>query len=146
MARDEVTRARVQELEADQLLQDMEPGAARIAEIVPEVRVKLPDLAAPPEMEPEQARIQLFDSMTTFLAKTSLSQPLVLVLEGLHWADTSSLRIKYFSPVTYTMGIIVKLDKHVLPRHPGPHRTSFVILGSARNDSTLNETPWKQWK
>ena len=49
----EITRARVQELEANQLLREMERGASRIAEIVPEVRAKLPDLADPPELEPE---------------------------------------------------------------------------------------------
>ena len=108
----EVTRARVREIEAAQLLQDMERGAARIAEIVPEVGVKLPDLEAPPELEPEQARFQLFDSMATFLAKTSQSQPLVLALEDLHWADTSSLRMLEFlgSRITDSRLLVVGVD------------------------------------
>ncbi len=36
---------------------------------------------------PEQARFRLFDSITTFLKTASQRQPLVLVLDDLHWAD-----------------------------------------------------------
>ncbi|MCH9017246.1 MAG: AAA family ATPase [Chloroflexi bacterium] len=118
----EVTRARVRDFDASQLLEQMGPGAAHIAEIVPEVRVKLPGLAAPPELEPEQARFQLFDSMTTFLANTSRLQPLVLALEDLHWADTSSLRMLDFlgSRIanTHLMVVGAYRDEEISPEHP----------------------------
>jgi eukaryotic-like serine/threonine-protein kinase len=62
----------------------MRLGAADIAEIIPEVREKLPGLKPPSALEPEQARFRLFDSITTFLKNASQSQPLVLVLDDLH--------------------------------------------------------------
>ena len=118
----EVTRARVREIEADQLLPVMGPGAAHIAEIVPEVRAQHPELAVPPDLDPEQARFQLFDSMTTFLVNTSKSQPLVLALEDLHWADTSSLRMLEFLGTRIANARLLVVgayrDGEISPEHP----------------------------
>lgn len=73
-------------------------GAADIAEIVPDIRVKLPDLEPMPALEPEQARFRLFDSITTFLKNASQTQPLMLFLDDLHWADNSTLLLlQYFA-------------------------------------------------
>ena len=74
----------------------MGPGAADIAEIVPEVREKLPGLDPPPYLEPQQARFRLFDSITGFLRNAARYQPLVLVLDDLHWADEPSLLLLRF--------------------------------------------------
>ena len=45
---------------------------------------------------PEQARFRLFDSITTFLKTASQRQPLVLVLDDLHWADQPTLMLLQF--------------------------------------------------
>lgn len=47
-------------------------------------------------LDPEQARFRLFDAITNFLKNASQSQPLLLVLEDLHWADHSSLMLWEF--------------------------------------------------
>ena len=74
----------------------MGPGAGDIAEIVPDIRGKLPDLEKPPALEPQAARFRLFDSITTFLKDAAQNQPLMLVLDDLHWADRSSLSLLEF--------------------------------------------------
>ena len=74
----------------------MGPGAADIAEVLPELRGKPPDLEPPPTLEPEQARFSLFDSIATFLKNAAQSQPLMVVLDDLHWADKSSLLLLEF--------------------------------------------------
>jgi ATP/maltotriose-dependent transcriptional regulator MalT len=74
----------------------MGPGAADIAEVVSEVRGKLPNLGPPPALQPEQARFRLFDSITTFLKNAAQSQPLMLILDDLHWADKPSLLLLQF--------------------------------------------------
>ena len=72
-------------------------GAADIAEIVSDVRDRLPDLApAAQSNNPAQARFRLFDSITTFLRTASQTQPLLLVLDDLHWSDTPSLMLLRF--------------------------------------------------
>jgi class 3 adenylate cyclase len=74
----------------------MGSAASHIAQMVSEVREKLPDLPAPPELDPEPARFRLFDGITTFLKNAGRGQPLVLVLDDLHWADKSSLLLLQF--------------------------------------------------
>ena len=74
-------RAYVQRADAEQLIAEIGPGAADIAEIIPEVRQKLPGLEPSPALEPVQARFRLFDSDTNFLKKASQTQPLVLGLD-----------------------------------------------------------------
>jgi DNA-binding CsgD family transcriptional regulator/tetratricopeptide (TPR) repeat protein len=74
----------------------MGAGAADIAEVVPQVRERLPGLSPAPAVEPAQARFRFFDSMTTLLRNVALKQPLVLVLDDLHCADTPSLLLLQF--------------------------------------------------
>ncbi len=89
-------RSYVHQKDADQLRSEMGSGAADIGEIVPEVRERLPDLQPSPALVPEEARFRLFDSITTFLKNASQKQPLILVLDDLHWADASSLLLLEF--------------------------------------------------
>ncbi len=89
-------RSYVYERPVQTLLSELGTGAADIAQIVSEVRERLPDLPPPPALEPEQARFRLFDSITTFLKNAARAQPLVLVLDDLHWADKPSLLLLQF--------------------------------------------------
>jgi DNA-binding CsgD family transcriptional regulator len=89
-------RLYAQRLEADVLLSHMGSGVADIAEIVPELKTRFPELGSPPPLEPEQARFRLFDSVTTFLQTASQRQPIVVILEDLHEADRSSLLLLEF--------------------------------------------------
>jgi predicted ATPase/DNA-binding CsgD family transcriptional regulator len=90
-------RAYVYESRLPQLRADMGRGAAAIAEIVPEVRERLPGLGPLPRLEePDQARFRLFDAVTGFLRKAAHRQPIVLILDNLHWADRPSLLLLEF--------------------------------------------------
>ena len=89
-------RAYVQQCDVGQLRSEMSQGAANIADVIPEIHNKLTDLKPPPALEPEAARFRLFDSITTFLKSAAQSQPLMLVLDDLHWADRSSLLLLEF--------------------------------------------------
>ena len=75
-------RSYVRERDPEQLRSEMGAGAADIAEVVSDVRERLPDLQPAPQLEPEQARFRLFDSIAAFLKTASQRQPLVLVLDG----------------------------------------------------------------
>jgi len=92
----QIVRSYAQEMEPEKLLSAMGPGAADIAQVVSEIKERLPDLPAPPPLEPEQARFRLFDSVTTFLKNASKLQPLVVILDDLHWADKPSLLLLQF--------------------------------------------------
>ncbi|MCH8883549.1 MAG: AAA family ATPase, partial [SAR324 cluster bacterium] len=60
-------RSYVTDKEAETLRAEMGSTASVIAEIVPDVKERLPDLQAPPQIDdPESARFRLFDSISTF--------------------------------------------------------------------------------
>ncbi|HEY3019480.1 MAG TPA: AAA family ATPase, partial [Solirubrobacteraceae bacterium] len=71
-------------------------GAADIAQMVSEIRGRLPNLPEAPALEPEQARFRLFDSVTRFLVNAACQEPLFLVIDDLHCADRSSLMLLEF--------------------------------------------------
>jgi class 3 adenylate cyclase len=89
-------RAYVHAREPKLLASDMGPGAADIAEVISEVRERLPGLPVAPRLEPEQARFRLFESVTAFLRNASRTRPLVVMLDDLHWADKPSLLLLEF--------------------------------------------------
>ncbi|MCI0794176.1 MAG: protein kinase, partial [Chloroflexi bacterium] len=90
-------RSYVRDHDPEQIRAEMGAGAAEIAEVVSDVRERLPDLPTAPVLDnPEQARFRLFDSITAFLRTASRTQPLVLVLDDLHWADQPSLLLLQF--------------------------------------------------
>ena len=92
----QIVRCYALERKPEELLSIMGPGAADIAQVVSDIRERLPDLPSPPSLEPEQARFRLFDSVTTFLKNASRLQPLVIILDDLHWADKPSLLLLQF--------------------------------------------------
>jgi class 3 adenylate cyclase len=92
----QLVRSYVFDRDPKELMSEMGPGAADIADVVPEVRERLPGLPPPPQLEAEQARFRLFDSITTFLKNASIRQPHVLLLDDLHWADKPSLLLLQF--------------------------------------------------
>ena len=89
-------RSFVDRMETGQLQAAMGVGAADIAELVPDVFRVLPALEPAPVLEPEAARFRLFDSITRFFKNSGRSQPLVLVLDDIHWADEPSLQLLQF--------------------------------------------------
>jgi eukaryotic-like serine/threonine-protein kinase len=87
----------VREKPPPQLQAELGGGAAVISEIVPGIRERLPGMPEPAGFDdPQQARFRLFDSFTAFLKSAARAQPLVIVLEDLHWADEGSLRLLEF--------------------------------------------------
>lgn len=71
----------------------MRSGTEAVGEIVPELISKLTDLGSPPTFAPSSARFRLFDSIATYLKNAIVDKPMVLFLEDLHCAATSSLAL-----------------------------------------------------
>lgn len=67
-----------------------------IAELLPEIRERLPDVPVPPELDTEQQRFRLADSVASCLQRATARQPLLVVFDDLHWADAASLRLLQF--------------------------------------------------
>jgi class 3 adenylate cyclase/tetratricopeptide (TPR) repeat protein len=65
--------------------------APEIARLVPKLRQVCPGIRPPLELPPEQERRHLFNSVWETLARTARTQPTLLVLDDIHWADEPTM-------------------------------------------------------
>jgi DNA-binding CsgD family transcriptional regulator/tetratricopeptide (TPR) repeat protein len=101
----------------------MAAGAPYIAEIVPEVRQRIPGLQNPTALgDPESARFRLFDSITTFLKTVASRHPVVLFLDNLHWSDKPSL-------------LLLEFLAHEM------ERSRLLVVGTYRDDELIRQHP-----
>src|SRR5205814_5403309 len=87
----EAMRAYVLAREPDGLKADLGTGAADVARIVSEVRDRVQGVELRAAGDPEDDRWRLLQAVTGFLRNASTVQPLLIVLEDLHWADRGTL-------------------------------------------------------
>ena len=66
-------------------------SAPEVARLMPELRRLFPDIPLPMELPLEQERRYLFNCVLEFLQRAAQRQPLLLMLEDLHWGDDSTL-------------------------------------------------------
>jgi DNA-binding SARP family transcriptional activator len=89
-------RAYIRDCEPEALRRQLGAGAAEVAQIVPELRQRFPDLPESLSPEPEGARFRQFDATAEFFRNASRDGPIVLVLDDLHAADAPSLLLLRF--------------------------------------------------
>jgi tetratricopeptide (TPR) repeat protein len=87
----EAMRAYVLARPPDALKEELGSGAPEVARIVSEVRERVGIEPPPGGLDPEEERWRLFQSVSGFLRTASTVQPLLIVLEDLHWADRGTL-------------------------------------------------------
>jgi hypothetical protein len=71
-------------------------GASLLGEIVPELRARLPDVAAGVAPPVEEGRFRLWRAVTALVHEAARAKPALLVLDDLHAADQSSLSLLHF--------------------------------------------------
>ena len=77
----------------DALRTELGNGASDVAKLVSEVRQRVPASALTTEIPPDQERQRLYESVVTFLMNAAKANPIVLVLDDLHWADAPTLNL-----------------------------------------------------
>jgi predicted ATPase len=93
----QILRALIATRSPEKLREQMGPRALDIARVIPHLREKLPELPESPEVQSDQERFRLFDSITCFLrAVASDDGTQILLLDDLQWADTPTLRLIEF--------------------------------------------------
>jgi tetratricopeptide (TPR) repeat protein len=87
----EAMRSYVLARDPEGLRTDLGSGAADVARIVSEVRDRVQGVELREASDPEDDRWRLLNAVSSFLRNASAVQPLVIVLEDLHWADRGTL-------------------------------------------------------
>jgi len=98
----------------EDLLDDL--WLAELSRLLPELRVRYPDLPTPTEDE-LAARLRLFEAVARLLDALAQRAPLVVLLDDLHWMDGASLDL-----VRY------------LGRYWKGHDSRVLLLGTVRSD------------
>ena len=100
-------------------LGDVAPEIARIA---PALRRAFPEIPPAVELPAELARRYVWNSFGEFMGRAAQRQPLLLVLEDLHWAGESTLLLtEYLAPLLPDMPVLVLgtyRDDEVDLQHP----------------------------
>jgi DNA-binding CsgD family transcriptional regulator len=75
----------------EEITQAMETSAPHLLKLFPELSMTLPDLAPTSSLDPEQEKRRLFEALAQTIRELAGQQPLLIVLEDLHWSDSTSL-------------------------------------------------------
>jgi predicted ATPase/DNA-binding CsgD family transcriptional regulator len=67
------------------------PFAAEIVKLMPELELILLDLQPTPSLDRDAEKHRLFEALTQFFTRLAATQPLLIILEDLHWSDETSL-------------------------------------------------------
>jgi DNA-binding CsgD family transcriptional regulator len=92
----QIVRGLLKQLDNATLAATLTSDASIVAQLVPEVRERLPGLAEPTLLSPDQARFRLFEAINRFLASMADRQAIVLIVDDVHWADQPSFLLLEF--------------------------------------------------
>lgn len=112
----------VRSMPAADLRAALADDAPALAQLLPAIRERLPDMAPPPDLDTTEERLRLFDGVTRVLARLAGPRGLLVVLDDLHGADRSSLLLLEF--VTRELA-----------------RTPVVVLGTYPDTTVTSEHP-----
>jgi predicted ATPase len=72
------------------------PLASEFVKLLPELALLLPDVQPTPVLDPEAEKRRLFEALALFLTRLAQTQPLLVVVEDIHWSDETSLDFLHF--------------------------------------------------
>ena len=103
-----------------------------LARLVPALGERVPDLPAPRQSDPETERYLLYAAVAGLLGGAGVAEPLLLILDDLHWADQPTLSLlRHIVTSDDSMRVMVigtYRDSDLSRNHP--------LSGSARRPSS----------
>ncbi|HLJ34058.1 MAG TPA: AAA family ATPase [Ktedonobacteraceae bacterium] len=72
------------------------PTTSELSRLLPEFAAFVPELVTASPLDPEQEKRRLFQALLHFFTRLAALQPLVVVLEDIHWSDDTSLEYLLF--------------------------------------------------
>ena len=89
-------------------------GAPPLAKLIPQIRAAVSDIAEAPPLGAKDERARVYDAVIQFLLSLAMENPVLIVIDDLHWADRDSL------------GLLRHLS-HFLPR------SRIMVIGAYRD-------------
>src|SRR5947199_7107569 len=102
---------------------ELRPFAREFAQLIPDLVPLLPDSTPMPPLtalEPEQEKRRLFEALTRWFTGLATKQPVLLIVEDLHWSDETSLDfLHYLARRCAASPLLVLLTYRSDEVHPG---------------------------
>jgi class 3 adenylate cyclase len=118
----EVVEALADGVERDELRADLGSDGSALAQLVPALRERLPDLPDAAPVQPDEERFRLLDGVASLLIARSRRAPLLICLDDLHWADRSTVamlrQVARFAPGHRLLILGTYRDGEVGAGHP----------------------------
>jgi class 3 adenylate cyclase len=83
----------VKEAKQSILNRHIERHGGELARLVPDLGVRVPELPSPRQSDPETERYLLYTAAVGLLEAAAQTEPLLLILDDLHWADAQTLSL-----------------------------------------------------
>lgn len=80
-------------LTESRLPQHLGVGAAPLAQLIPQLRTRWPGAPVAAPLSADEERYRLYEAIAQFLVSAAAEQPIVLILDDLHWADRDTLEV-----------------------------------------------------
>jgi predicted ATPase len=75
---------------------DLAPFARELHQFVPDIVPLPPDLVSLSSLDPEQEKRRLFTALAQFFTGQATKQPVLLIIEDIHWSDETSLEFLHY--------------------------------------------------
>ncbi|HNS51834.1 MAG TPA: BTAD domain-containing putative transcriptional regulator [Anaerolineae bacterium] len=113
---------------------------AALAELLPELREMRPDLPAHRPLPPDEERARLLAAVAQVFRRCAQSEPLVLLLDDLHWADPSTLQVVHYLARQVADQALLLVGAYRSTRVDSQHPVA-AMRGHLARQGTLVELP-----
>jgi len=104
----EILRDYIQSRPEDVLLDDLGDDAFEIANLVPELRRRIPIQGESQPLPPEQEGYRLLEAVRGWLENLAHSRPVLLLIDDLQWADSATcMLLQHLAPSLMTTPILI---------------------------------------
>ena len=122
-------RGYVRDADAAALRSQLGARGGEVAQLVPELRERVPDLPAPRSLDADGARFRMFDATAEFLRSACKRRRMVLVLDDLHAADAPSLLLlEFLARELGSIPLLVIAAYRDVDPSPGPPLTDLLAV------------------
>ena len=119
----ELLRSLVTSAGDDVIVEHVARHGGELGRIVPELIRRAPDAPPPTDTDPDTERLLLFDAVVDILQRTAEPQPIVVLLDDAHWADSGSVHllrhvVSHLDPDAHILVLVTYRDTDIDRGHP----------------------------
>lgn len=117
----QILRSIASQLPDDEIRRAAADIAAPVSQLVPEIAELIGGTVPAVGLDPEAARFALYEAVAMFLGRIGRDRGLVLIIDDLHWADTTSLHLlAHLGPKVGSAGVVIAASYRSLAADRGP--------------------------